>query len=101
MVMGEVGTAPDATASVEGKAFLHVAVPAVVLSTIGQTAVVSILNVPRLLCDRKFDGGLTLLIVVEVHPGPLNQTSKAVPSICALSILFMSVAVALVRMPET
>src|SRR6266498_1788569 len=92
MDIGELETAPDATAFVEGKLFLHVAVPAVVLSTIGHTAVVSMLNVPRLLCDRKFDGGLTAPIFVAVQPGPLNQTSSAVPIICALSILFISVA---------
>src|ERR1051325_2332101 len=81
MDIGELGTAPEATASVEGELFLQVAVPAVVLSTIGQTAVVSILKVPRLLCDRKFEGGFTLLRVVDVQPGPLNQTSSAVPII--------------------
>ena len=48
------------TAFVDGRLFLQVAVPVDVLSTIGHTAVVSILNVPRLLCDRKLDGGLML-----------------------------------------
>ena len=52
--IGEVGSAPEATAFVDGRLFLHVAVPVVVLSNIGQTAVVSILNEQRLLCDRKF-----------------------------------------------
>src|SRR5829696_5866218 len=101
MLMGEPGSAPEATASVDGVLFLHVAVPALVLSTMGQIAVVSMLNVPRLLCDRNVDGGLTLLTVVEVQPGPLNQTSSAVASIWALSILFMSVAVAPLRMLRT
>src|SRR6266702_4548863 len=101
MAIGEVGTAPDAAASVDGVLFWQVAVRVVVLSTIGQTAVVSILNVPRLLCERKVDGGLTLPIFVDAQPGPLNHTSSAVPIICAFSMLFMLVADAPLRMPDT
>ena len=52
MDIGELGTAPAATASVDGVLFLHVAVPVLRLSTIGQTAVVSMLKVPRLLWER-------------------------------------------------
>src|SRR5439155_11752894 len=99
MLMGDVGTAPAATASVDGRPFLHVAEPVLRLSTIGQTDVVSMLNVPRLLCERKFDGGLMLPIFVDVQPGPLNHTSSAVPSIWAFSMLFMLVADAPERMP--
>jgi hypothetical protein len=77
---------------------LHVAEPVLRLSTIGQIAVVSILNVPRKLWLRKFDGGLTLVIVVEIQPEPLNHTSSAAPSICALSMLFMLLADAPLRM---
>src|ERR687887_260284 len=101
MLMGEVGRAPAATASVDGVLFLHVALPVLRLSTMGQIAVVSILKVPRLLWLRKLDGGLTLFSVVDVQPGPLNQTSSAVASICAFSILFMSVADAPLRIPAT
>jgi hypothetical protein len=78
-----------------------VAVPVLRLSIIGQIAVVIMLNVPRLLWDRNWDGGLMPLIFVEVHPGPLNQTSNAVPSICAFSMLFMLVAEAPFRMLAT
>src|SRR2546428_5394469 len=99
--IGDVGTAPAATASVEGFPPLHVAVPVLRLSTIGQIAVVSMLNAPRLLWDRNFDGGLPFPIDVDVQPGPLNHTSSAVPIICALSILFMFVADAPLRMFKT
>src|SRR3954452_374412 len=99
--IGDEGKAPEATGSGDGVLFLQVAVPVVVLSTIGQTAVVFIWNVPRLLCARKFDGGFTVPTFVAVQPGPLNQTSRAVLSICALSMVFMFVADAPVRMFET
>src|SRR5436309_13892883 len=101
IAIGDVGTAPAATESVDGVLFLQVAVPVLRLSTIGQTAVVSILNAPRVLWLRKLDGGLTLFRVVDVQPGPLNHTSSAVPSICAFSMLFMLVAEAPLRTLNT
>src|SRR5213592_3268949 len=101
IAIGDVGTAPAATASVDGVLFLQVAVPVLRLSTIGQTAVVSMFNVPRELCEKKIDGGLTLPIFVDLQPGPLNHTSSAVPSICAFSMLFMLVADAPLRTLNT
>ena len=101
IVIGDDGNAPERTPSVDGRPPRQVAVPVVVLSTIGQMAVVSILNVPRWLCDKKFEGGLILLRAVLVHPGPLNQTSRAVPNICAFNILFILVAEAPLRMLDT
>src|SRR3954454_1391361 len=99
--MGELGNAPAVTAFVDGAMFLHVAVPVLRLSTIGQIAVVIMWKEPRLLFERNCDGGLIPLFFVEVHPGPLNQTSSALASICALSMTFMLVADAPFRMLET
>src|SRR6266480_3315587 len=65
MDIGDVGTAPAVTALVDGNPSLQVADPVLRLSTIGHTAVVSMLNVPRLLCCRKVDGGFTEPIFVD------------------------------------
>src|SRR2546423_807935 len=75
--MGDDGTAPAATASVDGVLFVQFADPALRLSTIGQIAVVFIFNVPRLLCCRKFEGGLRLPLFVLVQATPLLSPEVA------------------------
>ena len=61
---------------------------------------IGLLLAGRIRPEQRRAVGLTLLIVVDVHPDPLNQTSKLDASICALSILFMLVAEAF-RVVET
>src|SRR5690242_2820142 len=89
-VIAAEGTAPEANAFVDGWLFEQVAVPAVLLSTIGQTAVRSTRNPPKDPGARKLDGGLILPLAGRaIRAGSLKYTSRAVANICAFSIVFM------------
>ena len=60
------GKAPDVKPLVDGFPLVQEAVPALVLSTIWQIDVVSMLTPPSDPCVRKLDGGLIPDFVVDV-----------------------------------